>query len=91
MIEKELLLSITSEDLDIQYSKDADVNGEYTALITHHDSGASVTWKSRERRKVVDSDAFKKIIKSDMFRYWHRAEVQKKIFKSLSLCTEMAQ
>lgn len=82
---KELLFSLTKKDFEMQFfctggnggsHRNAKKNG---VRIIHHASGARAEHRDGRDQAKNKEEAFKKLVKTEEFTRWHKAEVAKRL------------
>ena len=88
---KELILSVTKKDFDIQYFSGTGAGGQHRnkhqncVRMTHKESGATATGQSSRSRQANEREAFKTVIKADKFKIWLKMETSERILNGGSL------
>jgi len=84
-IKKELLFSVTSKDLRVEFFSGTGAGGQYrnkhqNCVRLHHlDSGAMVTGQSNRNRKANINEALNNLVNSPKFKLWSSRKVQEVI------------
>lgn len=79
---KELLFSVTKNDLIIDYFSGSGAGGQHRnkhqncVRLYHKDSDVRVTGQSNKERKSNLREAFKNLIKHPKFKMWHSVRIQ---------------
>lgn len=82
---RELILSITKKDFDIQYFSGKGAGGQHRnkhqncVRMLHRDSGVSATGQSSKSRQANEREAFNTIVKSKEFETWRKMEVSHRL------------
>jgi protein subunit release factor B len=82
---KELILSITRKDFDIQYFSGTGAGGQHRnkhqncVRMTHRESGCLATGQSSRSRQANEREAFKNIVTSPQFKSWLNMETSERI------------
>ncbi len=80
-IMKELLFSVTSKDLEIQYFSGTGAGGQYRnkhqncVRMQHKESDVLVTGQSNRERQVNLKEAFTNLVNHPKFKLWHNKKV----------------
>ena len=91
MARKELILSVTKKDLDIQYFSGTGAGGQHRnkhqncVRMTHTESGATATGQSSKSRQANLREAFKGLVTSETFDRWRQMETAERIVSGTSL------
>jgi len=88
---RELILSVTKKDFDIQFFSGTGAGGQHRnkhqncVRMTHRDSGATSTGQSSKSRQSNLKEAFRKIVRSNTFESWRKMETAERLLNGSSV------
>lgn len=88
---KELILSVTKKDLNIQFFSGTGAGGQHRnkhqncVRMSHPESGATATGQSNRSREANMREAFKTLIESKTFVTWMKMETSERILNGRSI------
>ena len=94
---RELILSVTKRDFDIQFFSGTGAGGQHRnkhqncVRMTHRESGVHATGQSSRSRQANLREAFTTIIRSKAFNSWHKMEVAERILNGKSVREKVRQ
>lgn len=85
MENKKLILSVTKKDIDITYFNGSGAGGQHRnrkkccVRMHHRDSGGMATGQDSRDKKTNTENAFMRLLETEKFKIWERAEVSKRM------------